>query len=635
MSFVNQSINLTQFIPLSASYRYDEKIDLKPRRYEYDDGYTFIRQPIFNGTKDVKFANDSFFSITSAATLQSLINDSRYINPMELVFFTSFKAANGYYITNIDNSLYATATSVGENEFFRVARNQDGTCSISQGELYATIQTENNDFSITMMPYISSDSYNLQKFTFYTAGNDDIYSIKTNFIHPDWSPYVTKQIERFLSFYDGNTQRLYDTFNYTWTQQISSGFYYWHKVATSENGLRIVAITSNAHVAISTDGGESWTIQTTLGTDNWRGVAMSADGFSIVVAASNAIVYRTNDGGQTWQNGDALTSYHNWIDLAMIPTGIIVVGATTGSSYLFKSTDSGDTWTTLTASGKRNWKAITISSDGQMIAACVDNGYIYTSSDGGTSWTTRTAAGSRLWTDISSSSDGQTIAACTNNGFLYVSLDGGVSWTATFTSSRPWTSICVSNDGSTMVAAHGYYGVALQTGIYISHDNGTSWGLDITAPRQSWGGIAISSTGERIIATGNYIFTNYDIIHHIDYSISNKSYQIKAIGMIKDSNYPTENNYKFYTTLNLNAFAIGFDGKVIWVKYYNELLNSFFNRTTDIADIINDIQNNYLIESSYKTQINNITPYTGDMKVNLISLKNIKTPEYQYQVKKE
>jgi hypothetical protein len=320
MSFSNISISAANIIPLSAGYRYDDNIDFKATLHQYDDGYTFFHQPIFNGTKDVKFANESFFSITSASVLDSLISDLKYINPTELVFYTSLKAANNYYVTNVGNSLYATATAVTPSEFFRITRNTDGTCSISQNNLYATIQTENNDFSLKMVTKIESDSDNLQKFIFYTADNEDIFSIKTSFRMSEWSPYITKPVERFLSFED--------------------------------------------------------------------------------------------------------------------------------------------------------------------------------------------------------------------------------------------------NDG-----------------------------------------------------------TN----------------KIKAIGLINNTSYPIENNYKFYTTLNLNAFAIGFDGKVVWVKYFNEVLHKFFNKTTDISDIIENVRNNYLIEYPYKTEIDNINPITktGRMNINLITLKNILTPEYQYMVKKE
>jgi len=121
MSFSILPISATSFIPLSAGYRYDENITFLPERFEYDDGYKFIQQPIFNGTKDVKFANESFFSITSASVLDALISDLTFIQPTELVFYTSLKASNMLYVTTNNNNLYATETTVTYRLFCEIA----------------------------------------------------------------------------------------------------------------------------------------------------------------------------------------------------------------------------------------------------------------------------------------------------------------------------------------------------------------------------------------------------------------------------------------------------------------------------------------------------------------------------------
>lgn len=318
MIFSTIPISAAPYIPLSAGYRYDENIDLQPSLYEFDDGYSFFYQPLFTGTKDVKFANESFFSITSATVLNTFLNDLKIINPKELVFYTSFQAANGLYISNINNSLYAVATSVTETEFFRIIQNEDGTCCISQNNLYATIITNNNDFSITLTPQLTSDPTRIQKFRFETTDDENVYTIRTNFIMSSWSPYITIPIERFLSFSDGDA-------------------------------------------------------------------------------------------------------------------------------------------------------------------------------------------------------------------------------------------------------------------------------------------------------------TN----------------KIKANGLIANGSYGVENNYKFSTTLNFHILSLGFDGKVVWVKYFNELLNKAYNKTTDVADMIPNIANNYLVEYPYKTQIDSISNNTGRMNINLITLKNILTPEYRYGLKKD
>jgi hypothetical protein len=315
MSYIETSVSATNIYSLSASYAFDDKIDLSPTLYQYDNGYSFFEQPIFQGTKDVKFANESFFAITSATTLESILNDTVYINPADLVIFTALKASNGKYITNVNNKLYATADTIGASEFFRITRKTDGTFTISQNNLYATVLTSN--FDIVLQEQLSPDTNDIQKFNFYSANTQDTFTIRTQFKIPAWTSYFPT-VERFLSYYDGDQSNV-----------------------------------------------------------------------------------------------------------------------------------------------------------------------------------------------------------------------------------------------------------------------------------------------------------------------------IKSIGMISNHNYVDENNYKFLATNDLNMFAIGFDGKIKWVKYYNELLDTFFNTTVDIKQTITDIKNNYLVEYPYKTKVTTGDNNIGNIKLNLLNLKNVMTPEYKYGIKKD
>tara|TARA_R110000822_G_scaffold59431_12_gene148368 strand:+ start:3012 stop:3980 length:969 start_codon:yes stop_codon:yes gene_type:complete len=202
MSFTSTPVSAASFIPLSASYAYDSKMSLNPTLHQYEDGYAFFHHPLFIGSKDSKFANDSFFSITSSATFGTFANDTTYINPLDLVLFMSFRASNGKYITNTDNTLYATATSISDTEFFRVAPNTDGTYSISQNDLYATVVTEDQSFVIEMQDKVTTDTNAVQKFTIDNFGSGDDFTIKTQFTIDAWASLFPAPIERFWSYYD-------------------------------------------------------------------------------------------------------------------------------------------------------------------------------------------------------------------------------------------------------------------------------------------------------------------------------------------------------------------------------------------------------------------------------------------------
>lgn len=211
MNFTTMSISAAPYIALSASYRYDSKIDLQPTLFQYDEGYSFFHHPVFLGTKDVHFSNESFFTISSATSLASIINDTVYIDPTELVLFTGIRASNGKYVSNVNNTLYAIATSIGDSEFFRVIRNSNGTYSISQNNLYATVITDDNDLRVNMESKLEYDINNIQNFMIYSGDNSNTFTIKTRYTMSTWAPYFTKPVERFWSFYDSNGTNMIKT----------------------------------------------------------------------------------------------------------------------------------------------------------------------------------------------------------------------------------------------------------------------------------------------------------------------------------------------------------------------------------------------------------------------------------------
>jgi len=204
MSLTIHSIASAAYIPLSAEYSYDGKIDLQPTLFQYEEGFSFFHHPLFEGAKDATFANESFFVITSSVDLRNMIEAQTNIDPSELVLFTGLLAENGKYISNRDNTLFATGTGLGPSEFFRIIRNGNGTYSITQSGLYATVDLDNNKFTVKMQDKIEPDSNNLQSFMFYSGGSPDKFTIKSLFTVTSWAPFVTAPVERFWSWYDGN-----------------------------------------------------------------------------------------------------------------------------------------------------------------------------------------------------------------------------------------------------------------------------------------------------------------------------------------------------------------------------------------------------------------------------------------------
>lgn len=199
MSFNVIPISSCNFIPLSASYKYDNKLKMFGNLSQHDDGYTFFEQPLFNNIKDIKFAKDSFFGLTSSILLENIMSDIKYVDTTDLVVYTAILAQNGKYVSNVDNVLYASSTEIGTNEFFRIRKTDEGYYTISQNNLYATIENNDNSFNIIMQEQLEEDSNNLQKFVFYFNQSDNLCTINTNFNIPSW-PINGNNIKRFLSY---------------------------------------------------------------------------------------------------------------------------------------------------------------------------------------------------------------------------------------------------------------------------------------------------------------------------------------------------------------------------------------------------------------------------------------------------
>lgn len=121
-------------------------------------------------------------------------------------------------------------------------------------------------------------------------------------------------------------------------------------------------------------------------------------------------------------------SSYNFREMAMAGDGQKIYVINAGGS-IWKSADTGSTWSALSSSGTRAWSAISTSQNGNVVVAAVATGYIYVSTDSGSTWSEKTAAGSRSWRTVTVSSDGTKIRAITSNTLkLYQSDDSGGTW---------------------------------------------------------------------------------------------------------------------------------------------------------------------------------------------------------------
>jgi photosystem II stability/assembly factor-like uncharacterized protein len=184
-----------------------------------------------------------------------------------------------------------------------------------------------------------------------------------------------------------------------------------------------------------------------------------------------------------------------WRYMSVSSNGAIMVTAVDGGR-MYKSSDGGVACSEIQPAGPadKSWSAVSISGDGSIMLASVSSGLMYKSADGGANWSVTGPFGStnKAWMSVSVSSDGLTMLAAIYGGRIYKSTDGGTSWTETQpvgNDYRNWKIVAVSSDGNTMLAVH-------MGGILKSLNAGGTWSEILpSGTSEIIGSVSISADG--------------------------------------------------------------------------------------------------------------------------------------------
>jgi photosystem II stability/assembly factor-like uncharacterized protein len=198
----------------------------------------------------------------------------------------------------------------------------------------------------------------------------------------------------------------------TWTARATTQN--WKCIASSSDGTKLAAYGSQ--IWTSVDSGVTWTARANS-PGCWR-ITSSSDGTKLAAVVAGGQIYTSTDSGVTWT---ARASSQNWRGIASSSDGTKLAAVAIDYNPIYTSTDSGATWTAVASSlGNLTWGGIASSSDGTKLAAVSvkysmatsDTSQIYTSADSGASWTAVASSRDRVGVDIASSSDGTKLAAC-------------------------------------------------------------------------------------------------------------------------------------------------------------------------------------------------------------------------------
>jgi hypothetical protein len=293
----------------------------------------------------------------------------------------------------------------------------------------------------------------------------------------------------------------------------------WAAVASSADGAKLAAVRyfdpdGNGYIYTSTDAGTNWNCQDWSDLVEHRpftGIASSADGMKLVAVEDGGAISTSADGGITWTR----LSTNFWSSVASSADGCTLAAVAYFSSSIAVSTNAGTNWVWHGSGSEelQGFTAIAASADGTKLAAAEYYGFIYTSTNSGADWTFRDLDGAptfeeafteRLFAGIASSADGTKLAVAEREGFIYTSTNAGANWTRREMDglARHFAAISSSADGKKLVAAEGF---GIQAGespssgfLYLSDDGGATWrACQLSQP---WTALASSADGSKIVA---------------------------------------------------------------------------------------------------------------------------------------
>lgn len=242
---LEQTKNAVDLTALRAKYRHDreanKKIDYKPRRYDYEEGYSFFHHKPLEGMKDEAFSNRNYFMLLNDVAASDMA-EGNVIDPLDLTVWVFIKAPNGKYIGttkcvdyrgNDVCGIYADTdeSNLSDRNVFRITRwhgaRFNGQSSdenkrlnarylIAQKGLYMTVDPTDNMFDIVMRERDDDDFKGHQIFIIERGNRPDVVTFCTD-IEPSWKYWIYDygkdgldvldgkepcRIHRYLSLYD-------------------------------------------------------------------------------------------------------------------------------------------------------------------------------------------------------------------------------------------------------------------------------------------------------------------------------------------------------------------------------------------------------------------------------------------------
>ncbi len=216
----------------------------------------------------------------------------------------------------------------------------------------------------------------------------------------------------------------------TWTnvEQASNG-----GAVRSLSNPSVVYAPGGCYLYKSTDGGQTWGATTATCTPGASVIGISATNPNTVLLFDASTEYRSTDGGVTFPQSIAIpfSSYYfpSPSPIVASPDGSLY--AVAGSSGLYKSTDSGVTWSQLGHGAPANAAAFALSASNAAILYADDGTSVYKSTNSGASWSTIGPGTAVKYLAVDPTNPQTLYGTSPQSARVITSTDGGATWTPT------------------------------------------------------------------------------------------------------------------------------------------------------------------------------------------------------------
>ena len=211
-------------------------------------------------------------------------------------------------------------------------------------------------------------------------------------------------------------------------------------------------------------------------------------------AAGDAKVIASHNGGVSWRflnGGKSLAANATDVQAVSYVTPTVIL-AGTWKHGLYRSSDSGESFTRVTGLPATDVRSILVQKSGRILIATGKNG-IWKSDDTGVNWTASSQAAGYFWS-LNTGYDPSVLFATSPNSGVYRSTDGGDNWSQIYNTKGLYESTSINGQ----IFAVG------ENGMLVSADNGGTWSNDKGLSKVRLASIQVDRTSEDILLIGSW-----------------------------------------------------------------------------------------------------------------------------------